>query len=198
MKYFLLLGLVSSLLAFTACSTYEISPTGRAIKTESEYFRVIEEHSDSTEKYSGLYNLLNIEATILNTKVLDAQTDQLTRLYLWDDVKAQEERAKVNERTSKETEVFMAFFTPDRKNDDAAKPKTVWRVFLDVDGRRFEGKVTKIKLQLSQLVALYPYHNRFYSPYQVTFPVPVKSIENSVIQMTVTGAVGSANLKFKP
>jgi hypothetical protein len=194
MKYFLLI----SLLAFTACATYEISQTGRSIKTESEYFNTIEEHSDSTEKYSGLYNLLNIEATILNSKVLDAQTDQLTRLYLWDDKKTLEERAKVNERTSKETEVFMAFFTPDRKNDDAAKPKTVWRVFLDVDGRRFEGKVTKIKLQMSQLIALYPYHNRFYSPYQVTFPVPVKSIENSNIQMTVTGAVGSATLKFKP
>lgn len=190
--------LLLSLLALTACTTYEISQSGRAIRTESEYFNVIEKYSDATEKYSGLYNLLNIEATLLNTKVLDAQTDQLTRLYLWDDKRASEERVKVNERTAKETEVFMAFFTPDRKNDDAAKPKTVWRVFLDVDGRRIEGKVTKIKLQLSQLIALYPYHNRFYSPYQVTFPVPVKAIENFDIQMTVTGAVGSATLKFKP
>jgi endo-beta-N-acetylglucosaminidase D len=198
MKYLLKYLLLLSLLVFTACTTYEISPSGRTIKTESEYFNVIEQHSDSTEKYSGLYNLLNIEATLLNSKVLDAQTDQLTRLYLWDDKKAAEERVKVAERTNKETEVFMAFFTPDRKNDDAAKPKTVWRVFLDVDGRRIEGKVTKIKLQLSQLIALYPYHNRFYSPYQVIFPVPVKSIENHEIQMTVTGAVGSATLKFKP
>lgn len=194
MKYLLTL----SFLVLSSCASYEVSPSGRSIRTESEYFKIIDQHSDSTEKYSGLYNLLNIEATILNTKVLDAQTDQMTRLYLWDDVKANEDRAKNNERTSKETEVFMAFFTPDRKNDDAAKPKTVWRVFLDVDGRRFEGKVTKIKMQLSQLVALYPYHNRFYSPYQVIFPVPVKSIESRDIQMTVTGAVGSATLKFKP
>lgn len=194
MKYVLLI----SFLVLTACTTYEISPSGRAIRTESEYFSIIDQHSDSTEKYSGLYNLLNIEATLLNTKVLDAQADQLTRLYLWDDAKASAERMKNNERTSKETEVFMAFFTPDRKNDDAAKPKTVWRVFLDADGRRFEGKVTKIKLQLSQLVALYPYHNRFYSPYQVIFPVPVKSIEGREMTMTVTGAVGSATLKFKP
>jgi len=196
MKYFLLLSFLLPLT--TACTTYEIAPSGRSIKTESEYFRTIEENSDNTEKYSGLYNLFNIEATILNSKVLDAQTDQQTRLYLWDDKKAQEERVKVNERTSRETEVFMAFFTPDRKNDDAAKPKTIWRVFLDVEGRRFEGKISKIKLQMSQLIALYPYHNRFYTPYQIIFPIPIKNIENTKIQMTVTGAIGSATLTFKP
>lgn len=193
MKYILLLSFLLS-----ACASYEVTPSGRALRTESEYFMTVDKYSDSTRRYSGLYNLIDMEATVLNSKVVADQLDQMTRLYLWDEKKFADEQVKAQERMGKETEVFLAFFTPDRKNDDASKPKTVWRVFLDVDGRRFEGKVVKLKTQISQLIALYPYHNRFYTPYQITFPVPIKTIETREMKMTVTGPVGSGILTFKP
>lgn len=193
MKYFLLLFLTLS-----ACASYEILPSGRALRTEDQYFEIVDKNSDRTTKYSGLYNTLEMQATILNTEVIDAQLDQLSRFYLWDDTHYQTEKAKREEKLNTETEVFVSFFTPERKNDDLAKNTTLWKIFLDVDGRRYEGKVTKIKAALAELTSLYPYHNRFYTPYNIVFPVSSKLIEGKLVKLTVTGPVGSGTLVFQP
>ncbi|MDG0815599.1 hypothetical protein [Bdellovibrio svalbardensis] len=185
-------------LCLTACASYEVTPGGRAIRTESEYFNVIDQNSDQQIKYSGLYNLLDVQGTALNSKVMEAQMDQLTRIYQWDDKKYLEEKSKFEGRLNKETEFFVAFYTPERKSDDLNKPNTQWRLFLDVAGKRYEGKVAKIKTASPELISLYPSFNRFYTPYSVTFNVPMKSIESLPMKLTVTGSVGSAALDFKP
>ncbi len=59
-------------------------------------------------------------------------------------------------------------------------------------------KLKKIKLPLVEIEGLYPFHNRFYTPYSVIFPVPMRSIEGRPMKMTLTGAVGSGVLEFKP
>lgn len=192
MRYFILL-----FLALSACATYEVTPGGRAIRTESEYFKVIDENSAQDTVYSGLYNLLDIHGTELNSKVLEAQMDQLTRIYQWDDKKFLEEKAKNEGRLNKDAEFFLGFYTPDRKSDDLNKSNTQWRIFLDVAGKRYQGNITKIKVAAPELMSLYPLHNRFYTPYSVTFGVPMKSIEGQPMKFTVTGAVGSAVLNFR-
>lgn len=186
------------LLALSACATYEVTPAGRAILTENEYYKVIDENSDQTTRYSGLYNLLDVQTTALTSKVLLAQMDQLTRIYLWDETKYKEEKAKNEARVNKEAEFFLAFYTPERKSDDLNKPNTQWRIFLDVAGRRFEGKVSKIKIAFPELVSLYPSFNRFYTPYSVVFNIPMKTIEDQPMKMTITGSVGSAVLNIPP
>lgn len=192
MKYFILL-----FLALSACASYEITPSGRALRTEDQYFEIVDKNSDRTTKYSGLYNTLEIQATLLNSEVTEAQMDQLARFYLWDESHFQTEKAKREEKLNRETEFFLSFFTPERKNDDLAKNVTLWKTFLDVDGRRYEGKVTKIKSALAELTSLYPYHNRFYTPYSMVFPVSVRSIEGKTMKLTVTGPVGSGTLTFQ-
>lgn len=127
---------------------------------------------------------------------MQAQLEYSATLYQWDEKKFLEEKGKMESRLSKESEIFMSFFTPERKNDDLSKKNTMWKIFLDVDGKRYEGKATKIKLQLAEIEALYPYHNRFYTPYTVVFPIAMKSIERRPLEVTVTGVVGSGTLKF--
>ncbi|MGZ3818786.1 MAG: hypothetical protein ACXVCA_19290, partial [Bdellovibrio sp.] len=117
-------------------------------------------------------------------------------LYQWDEKKLAEEKGKVENRLNNETEIFLSFFTPNRKDDNLSKPNSIWKIFLDVNGKRYEGKATKIKLSLSEIESLYPYHNRFYTPYSVTFPVSVRSIEGQPMKFTITGAVDSATLEF--
>ncbi|MBO9665991.1 MAG: hypothetical protein J7501_04200 [Bdellovibrio sp.] len=194
MRYLFILAF----LALSACATYEITPSGRALRTEDEYFEIVEDNSDRTTRYSGLYNVLEMQGTLLNTAVSEAQLDQQARYYLWDETKYNSEQTKRQESLNRETEIFLSFFTPERKNDDMDKNSTVWKTFLDVDGRRYEGRVTKLKKALPELTSLYPTHNRFFTPYSLVFPVPVKSIENKDIKLTVTGPVGSGVLHFKP
>lgn len=191
MKYIFALALLIS-----GCASYEVTQTGRALRTENEYFETVEKFSDRTTKYSGLYNVLEMQATLLNSAVTEAQLDQLTRFYLWEDPKFNTEKAKRETKLSTETEFFLSFYTPERKNDDLQKDTTLWRTFLDVDGKRYEGKVTRNKSALAELVSLYPTHNRFFTAYNLVFPIPVRSIEGKEMKVTVTGPIGSGTLHF--
>lgn len=184
------------LLSLTACASYEVTPTGQSIKTTHNYMEIIERHTDSVRLYSGFYNILDMEATLISSEVAEAQLAQGGMLYQWDETRAKEEKAKFESRLSRETEMFLSFYVPDRKQDDLFKANTIWRIFLDVDGKRYAGKATRVKMQLVEIEGLYPYHNRFYSPYMVSFPVSIRSIEGKPMKVTVTGAVGSGVLEF--
>ena len=118
------------------------------------------------------------------------------RLSQWQEPKYKEEKARVIEKHTNNTEFFLSFYTPERKLADLSSSKTSWKIFLDVNGQRYEGKASKIKIMLSEIQALYPYHNRWSYPYIVIFPVPTSEVENRPATMTITGTLGSAQLKF--
>ena len=143
-------------------------------------------------------NVLTFSATMLNSKILQAQLMQKARLYQWDSTTFNNETQKVNTETDKAAQFFISFYTPERKHDDLHKNQTLWKIFLDADGRRYEGKATKIKLLTNEVQALYPDHTRFATPYILTFPVSMKSIENKPVRLTLTGTVASATVEFQP
>jgi len=190
--FFLLCGFISS------CATSEVTPTGVKVVTQSEYERILEKYTTSSIKYQGLYNTLQVEGTLVTTTMAQAQLEQTARLYIWDQPKMDEEKKKSQELSAKQTTVFVSFYTPERKNDNLHKNMTMWKLFLDVDGKRYEGKASKIKLLFSEVQAIYPYHNRFSTPYNIVFPIPVKDIESKTIRFTVTGSVDNAVLEFTP
>lgn len=193
MKYLILL---LSLLA-TGCATRHLTPTGLDVMSDSAYQTVINEYSDATERYSGLYNTITMRSTILNSKVLHAQMDQNARLYLWDKTKYDEETALVDKKMQTETNIFVSFYTPERKHDNLDRSKTLWKVFLDVNGRRYEGKAARIKkLEVTELQGIYAYHNSFSTPYFVTFPLSTLEVEKGQAKLTVTGPVGSATQTY--
>lgn len=193
MKY-----LLSLCLLLTACASQQTSSTAARTLSADEYHDIVEKYSDKVRRYSGFYNTLDIESTVLNSTMAQAQLARQAELSQWDEKRASDERAKIESRLGKETEFFLSFFTPERKNDDLFKPNSMWKIFLDVEGRRYEGKVSKVKLQLVEVQSLYPYHNRFYSPYMVTFPVPMRSIDGKPLKITITGPVDSGTLEFLP
>lgn len=191
-KYFFVLFLL-----LNACATTELTPTGLQLMTESQYVKVIDTYSDRVETYNGLYNAVNASGTIVNSKVAIAQVDQSARLYQWDQTKFNTERLAALDKISKETQVFLSFYTPEKKHDDLSKFNTIWKMFLDVDGRRYEGKATKMKQQTVEVQGLYRNHTRFSTPYMITFPVPVQKIENFDSKLVLTGPAGSAQLSFQ-
>jgi hypothetical protein len=92
--------------------------------------------------------------------------------------------------------MFLSLYTPERKHDDLHKNKTLWKIFLDSQGRRYEGKAVKIKLLTNEIQAMYPEHTRFATPYLVTFPVSTKSVDGQPTKLTLTGTVSSVSLDF--
>lgn len=187
---------IVSLIILSSCASYEVTPSGRTQKTVSDYMTTVEKYTDRVRKYSGFHNTIDMEGTLLNSEVMKAQVEQAAYLYQWDDARVSEESTKRQGKMAEQTEFFISFYTPDRKNDSLFKKDSIWKIFLDVGGRRFEGTATKIKMEAIAIEGLYPYHNRFYTPYSVVFPVATNAVEKSPLELTVTGAVGSATLKF--
>ncbi|MNJ99724.1 hypothetical protein D3C87_175050 [compost metagenome] len=191
MRYILALSLLLS-----ACASYEVLPSGRRLKTNDEYVEVIEKNSNHVRRYNGFYNTIDVQGTLLNSEMLDAQIDQNARLYQWTEARMNEERSKNIERMSKQTEVFVSFFTPEKKDDNLAKFDTKWQIYLDVNGQRYDGKVTRIKQLVSETQSVYPYYVRFATPYVLTFSTPMSGIEGKPMKVIITGPVDSAVLNF--
>ena len=194
MKKFLVL--IAAVTCLSACATRETTSTGLNIMTQDEAEKVIDRYSDTVEGYKGLYNTLQASATLHNTQVSMTLMDQKARVFQWDQGKYDAQRLVTQEKLAKETEIFLSFFTPEKKHDDLNKNPSVWKVFLDVNGHRYEGKATKIKLQTVEVHDLYSYHTRFATPYQLIFPISVRLVENYPSKLTLTGPVGSSTLNF--
>ncbi len=110
MKKIILLCLLT-----VACATQETSPTGLSLMTESQYENVIDAYTDRIETYKGLYNAVQLNGTIVNSKVAMSQLDQGARLSQWEQDKFNSERLKTQEKLKEKTEIFISFYTPEKK-----------------------------------------------------------------------------------
>lgn len=195
--------LVMMTLAFlsASCSTTSMTETappaeGTAPEVEPSYDRIIESFSAGDSEYSGFYNNFEYKATLLNSSIRSALLNRQASYYQWEREKTLAEREKQQKEMAAETEVFVSFFTPDRKNDNLSDLKTIWRVYLEAGGRRYQGKVKKVRLLLAELQTLYPYHTRWNTPYSVSFSVPTTAIESQTTTLTITGPLGTRAVNF--
>jgi len=198
MKAVKFLSCVLAVAALAGCATHETSSTGLELMSAGEVDRVLDRSTSRSQNYEGLYNTLDLTATLRNSAVRRAQLEQQARIYQWDRNKFQAEVSASDTKSRNETEVFLSFYTPEKKNDDLNKKATQWKVFLESDGRRFEGKAAKIRQSVPEIQGWYPYFTRFSTPYSVTFTVATQDIETKPAKFIVTGPMGTATLNFAP
>lgn len=184
-------------LGISACITPYANPHLQNLIPESEYESLTEKFSDNKKIYDGFIQTMEVSATLLNTSVSKAQLDQKARIYQWTPEQYNSQKADMESSLSKETKVFLGFFVPERKHDDLHKSKTLWKIFLDVGGKRYDGKAERLKTIVADVQSLYPKHNRFFTPYVVTFNAPAAQIEFAASKLTMTGPVGSTTLDFQ-
>lgn len=180
----------------TSASVETVATAPSGISAEQE--AVLQEYSDGESEYVGFYNNFEYRATLKNSSVRQALLELLAQYYQWDSEKLLSERNKSLQEMASETEVFLSFYTPDRRNDNLTDPKSIWKIYLDVGDRRYEGKPRKLRRNLAELQALYPYHTRWNTPYAVVFPIPTSAIETQISVVTVTGPLGTRSVRFKP
>lgn len=178
------------------CATSDKNTNSR-LTPRNEVESLVEDYSDESQKYDGFENILQVAGTLLNSKVKPAVLDQKARVYEWNDEQLEQERKTMQTDLGKKTEIFLSFFTPNKKQDDLNKTKSLWKIFLDAGGRRYEGTATRLNSQVGEMRVYYPYHNRWSTPYMISFNVPTSEIENTEAKLTLTGPVGSTTLTFK-
>ncbi len=164
--------------------------------TSNPYLLVLEPFSAGEAEYDGLYNQFTYRATLVNSPVREALLLKEAEYFKWDPQQLFDAKAKAQEKMATSTEVFMSFFTPERQNDNLTDSKSIWRVYLDLNGKRYEGVPRKARKAFAEIQALYPYHTRWNTPYLVDFPVPTLQAQGGVATYIVTGPLGAQEIKI--
>ena len=179
-----------------SCSTTHENPQ-LTLMDKSQSEQVVEKFTSDKKVYDGFQAVMDVAATLHNSEVRSALIDKNARIYQWNTDQYTAEKSKSESEKVRQTEIFLSFFVPERKHDDLARASTKWKIFLDVNGRRYEGKVARIKTILADVQAQYPYHTRWNTPYRLTFPVPTTDVDGQQAALTLTGPVGSVKLEFE-
>lgn len=189
-KILLISGLISS------CVTRLPTPSGIKEISLSEYDNLVRSKTKDIRIYDGFTNNLEIYATRMDSDMNEAYLSHAARLFQWSLSQYNDEKNKLILKQGTASEFAVSFFTPERKNDDLSSGKSSWKVFLDVDGVRYEGKATKIKRNLAELEAFFPHHNRWFTFYTISFPVATSLSENKPAVLTFTGGLGATQLVY--
>lgn len=184
-------------LVLSACALNPVAvPSPVEPLSPTEYGQLMAKHTKRTNQYSGFYQTFQMDATLRTTEVLTAELRQRAHFLQWDQRQFQQEREKALQDASAYAKVFLRFFTPDRDYDDLGRPKTIWKFYLDFGGNRFEGKAKKVTEKLIEVQTLYPHFDRFSTPYEITFNVPMTTIEKGDAKLIITSSLGTAEFVF--
>lgn len=194
MKLFLI---ILTSLFLNSCVTQ--LPVADGIKeiSVSDYKNLVDKKTQKTEVYSGLYNQLTVSATRMDGEMTDAYLSHSARFLQWSAAQHQTEKAKAIAQGTEKTEFFLSFYTPERKHNDLSSSKSIWKIYLDINGQRYEGTAKKIKSQQIEVETMYPNHNRWSNPYSVTFPIAAAIADGKPAVMTITGTLAATQLKFE-
>ena len=183
------------LLLLTACAS---TPKDETINKSDEYEKIVRANTRSADKYSGLYQTFQASATLLTTELQTAALQLKNDYSGWDTATAQKERDRVFQEMASTTKVFLRFYSPETDYDDLHKPTTIWKIYLEHEGRRVLGTIKKLTDKFVELQMLYPHMDRFSTPYEVTFPAPTAAVEAAEVKVHLTSSLGSAEFTFPP
>ena len=161
-----------------------------------EYYATVARNTLKSNQYTGLYQTFQADMTILNSEMQTATLRQRASFLQWNDTTYRGEREKSQQDASAYAKFFLRFYCPDHDYDDLHKPKSIWKVYLDYSGQRFEGKVKKMTDKYVEIQTLFPHFDRFSTPYEVTFSVPMARVENGPSKVVLTSSLGTAEFNF--
>jgi hypothetical protein len=164
----------------------------------AEYEKLARALTQKTSQYDGFNQTFQAGATLMTTAMHTAALARRADFQKWDANKLQQERDRTFQNIASSTKVFIRFYTPNSDYDDLHLPKSMWKVYLEHEGKRYEAKIEKTKDKLAELTLLYPDFDRFNTGYEATFSVPTSAIEAGQSILTITSSLGQANFSFSP
>ena len=171
-------------------------PQGVEPMGTSAYHKLLRKHTRSTNQYSGFYQTFQADVTMMTSELQNGVLRQKGYYLQWDQKTYLAQREKALQEASAYAKFFMRFYTPNRDHDDLNQSKSIWKIFLQHGSSRFEGKINKINDKLVEIQTIYPNMDRFSSAYEITFNVPMNTIEQSSAKVILTSSLGHAEFDF--
>ena len=192
--------LLLSFLYLAACTTNPIESNAHQefVDQQLNYEGLIEANVLEDAVYDGFYNKFQYKLIMLTTKIVDTQLERQGELFQWDAAKLGSEKDKAHQTMNNKSEVFVSFFAPEKASSKLDDKRTVWRILLDVGGKRYVGEAKKLSKPVAELAVLYPFHDRWSQPYIVSFNVPMALVESNPVKFTITGPVGNSTIAVPP
>ena len=186
------------LLATLGCTSAPLEPGAAGPRvTTNQYEDLIMSQTQHAVQYDGFYNKFEMYATFMNSNVQTTVLQKKSDTFGWDTPTAQRERERLFQENTTQTKFFLSFYSPTPRLNDLHKGSSIWRAYLEVGGKRYDGKITKAKGKLEELNALYPFHTRWNVPFEVVFNIPLSGVEGDAHPVFVlTSSQGAATLKF--
>ncbi len=180
----------------SSCAHQPAPTSSSAVASEEDYNAFIVHNTVKTNHYSGFHQTFQADMTILSNEVQSTQLKQRAAYLQWDSKQLQTERDKMLQENSAYAKFFLRFYSPVRDYDDLHKGKSIWRIYLEVSGRRLEGKVKKMPDKFVDIKTLYPFFDHFSTAYEVTFSLPMVTLESKPCKVTLTSSLGSSEFAF--
>ena len=191
-------GLISLALLLCVSCAHQVPTVTNGVDPLStrEYQNIVRTNTSKVNQYTGFYQTFQADMTILTTEMQTAALRQRANFMQWDQKQYQMEREKLMQESSAFAKFFMRFYVADHDYDDLHKGKTIWKIYLDFGGQRFEGKVKRNTDKFVELQTIYPHFDRFSTPYEITFNVPMSTVESGPSKVTLTSSLGTAEFLF--
>lgn len=196
MKSLILLSL--SVLALTACATKEVRKgalIGEQMSSD-EFRQVFSQYTKNDKSFDGFNQQYDVSVTFVGSELQSAILQKESDTYLWDDPRAQEEREKMLQENTNSTKFVVIMYTPNVRVNDLHRPNTIWKTYLDVNGQRYNGKVSKVSGPIEKLAPIYPTYNRFTKAYEVIFDLPLSATEDYEAKFILASELGTSVFNF--
>lgn len=161
------------------------------VRLRSDYYNYLENTCIEDKYYDGLRNTFQYSACLLDEKVLNYQLDINRLAFLWSDKDFYEKRTEIDKSISKETVIFLSFFSPSRKLVDLDKKSTNWKLYVGDGTKRIAASsVIKLPNEYDEIKNQYPIHTHWGVAYKVKFPVAIAMLNRKNINFTITSREG--------
>lgn len=188
---------ISFCMIFIGCASTNKANLTEIRPDSLSYSELVNAHTIHTQKYAGLSNTIDIHNTFLSADLRTAIIDKKNDLFQWDLQKKLKEQEINRNQLQKESVFFISLYTPEKQHGDLVNKKTLWNIFVDINGKRYEGKVEKVKLPYNEIISLFPHHSRYSNPYWVSFPIPTSEFAGRKFKFTMTGPVDAIAQDFE-
>ncbi len=150
------------------------------------------------QQYDGVYNKFEVYATFLNSRVQTAVLKKKGEAFQWSAKQLQTEREKLFQENSTQTKFALSFYVPSVRLNDLNKGSSIWKVYLEAGGQRYEGKASRRTTKLEDIISMFPYHNRWSTAYELVFTVPLSGVEvpGQPVTFIITSMQGTISLKY--
>lgn len=194
-KYALYGGVSFVLVLFLGVFLWQ--PQTQAASPKKIYKKALKKWSRQQEVYQreDFYVSIDWTATYQSPEFVEAKASRMNQIYDFRGEKARDVLLKEQEKFSKYTGFYVAFYTYQYRFSDLNSKGNGWKLYLEANGERYEPvKIEALKRLRPLYQTLYPYSNLWSRHYYIYFPKV--NAAPSDIKLKVTGPLGYSTLSW--